>query len=273
MDALMPTSKQLRDFEALIRDHPKWPRALCFGDSWMNYPPHPVDIDKQLRRLFKRSAFLNESKAGRESGQIKTLLPQLRGLLGSYQFKALLVSMGGNDVVGGELAEYVKPADEPQSSSSNEWGVIPASVRDHIRLSAFAAGLRFLVEDFRRVIAARDQLSVQTEIVVHNYDYIFPSGTPFKLLGVKSGPWLKPHLDGVGLSDPRRQRELSSWLIDQFTRVLNELISQTPRMRLVDSRGALGRESEWDNEIHPKAPGFRRIAETRWKPVLGGLLR
>lgn len=269
----MPTSKQLRDFEASIRDNPNWPRALCFGDSWMNYPPHPVDLDKQLRRLFRRTAFINESKAGRESSQIKTLLPELRDLLASYRFTALLVSMGGNDVVGDELAEYVKPADEPQSSSSNDWGVVPASVRDHIRLSAFGAGLRFLIEDFRRVIAARDQQSPHTEIVVHNYDYIHPNGKPFKLLGVKAGPWVKPHLELVGLNDPRRQRELTSWLIDQFTRVLGELISQTPRMRLVDSRGVLGKASDWDNEIHPKSAGFRRIAETRWKPVLGGLLR
>ncbi len=269
----MPTSKQLRDFETLIREQPTWPRALCFGDSWMNYPPHPVDLDKQLRRLFRRTAFINHSKAGRESSQVKTLLPELRDLLGSYRFTALLVSMGGNDVVGDELAEYVKPADEPQSSGSSDWGVVPASVRDHLRLSAFGAGLRFLVEDFRRVIAVRDQQSVRTEIVVHNYDYIFPSGKSFKLLGVKAGPWVKPHLDAVGLSDPQRQRELGTWLIDQFTRVLEELSSQTPRMRLVDSRGALPKVSDWDNEIHPKAAGFRRIAATRWKPVLGGLLR
>ena len=89
----MPTARQLRDFEATIRAHPQWPRALCFGDSWFNYPLAPVDLHKQLRRGFRRTAFLNESKAGRESADIKELLPGLRRLLSSYRFTALLVSI------------------------------------------------------------------------------------------------------------------------------------------------------------------------------------
>ncbi|HQY36071.1 MAG TPA: hypothetical protein PLI00_05800 [Pseudomonadota bacterium] len=269
----MPTARQLRDFEATIRAHPQWPRALCFGDSWFNYPLAPVDLHKQLRRGFRRTAFLNESKAGRESADIKELLPGLRRLLSSYRFTALLVSMGGNDVVGGELAEYVKPADEPQSPYDPRWGVVPASVRDHIRLSAFEQALRYVVEDFQRVIDARNALAPDCEIVVHNYDHVFPSGKSFKLLGRKAGPWIKPYLNGVGLTDPLRQREACAWLIDQFTRMLDALVTQTPRMRLVDGRGTLRHAGEWDNEIHPKGPGFRKLAQSRWQPVLAGLLR
>jgi hypothetical protein len=269
----MPTARQLEDFQTTMRKHPAWPRALCFGDSWFNYPPHPVDLDKQLRRLFKRTAFLNESKAGRESADVKTLMPRLHGLLSDYPFDALLVSMGGNDVVGKELAEYVKPVDEPQSPGNIQWGLVPAPVRDHIRLSAFNEGLRFVIEDFRRVIAARDARAPQCEIVVHNYDHVFPDGTAFKLLGRKAGPWIKPYLAGVGLTDPTRQRVLTSWLIDQFTRVLNDLVSQTPRMRLVDSRGTLAQARDWANEIHPRSGGFRKLAESRWRPALAGLLR
>lgn len=269
----MPTARQLKDFEATIRANPKWPRALCFGDSWFNYPLAPVDLHKQLRRGFRRTAFLNESKAGRESADIKELLPGLRRLLSAYRFTVLLVSMGGNDVVGGELAEYVKPADEPQSPYDPRWGVVPASVRDHIRLSGFEQALRYVVEDFQRVIDARNALAPDCEIVVHNYDHVFPSGKSFKLLGRKAGPWIKPYLDGVGLTDPLRQRELCTWLIDQFTRMLEALVTQTPRMRLVDGRGTLRHATEWDNEIHPKAPGFRKLAQSRWHPVLAGLLR
>lgn len=269
----MPTARQLRDFEATVRAHPQWPRVLCFGDSWFNYPLAPVDLHRQLRRVFRRTAFLNESRAGRESADIKELLPGLRRLLSTYRFTALLVSMGGNDVAGGELAEYVKPADEPQSPRTPRRGAVPAAVRDHIRLGAFEQALRYVAEDFQRVIDARDALAPDCELVVHNYDYVHPSGKAFRLLGRKAGPWIKPYLDGVGLTDPVRQRLLCAWLIDQFTRTLAALVTRTPRMRLVDGRGTLREAGEWDNEIHPKGAGFRKLARSRWQPLLAGLLR
>ena len=205
----------------------------------------PVDLHKQLRRGFRRTAFLNESKAGRESADIKELLPGLRRLLSSYRFTALLVSMGGNDVVGGELAEYVKPADEPQSPYDPRWGVVPASVRDHIRLSAFEQALRYVGRGPSSASSMRaTRWPPLARSWVHNYDHVFPSGKSFKLLGRKAGPWIKPYLDGVGLTDPLRQREACAWLIDQFTRMLDALVTQTPRMRLVDGRGTLRHAGE-----------------------------
>jgi hypothetical protein len=35
----------------------------------------------------------------------------------------------------------------------------------------------------------------------------------------------------------------------------------------------LNEYSPWDNEIHPKAAGFKAIAQDAWAPVLGGLLK
>lgn len=267
----MATASEIRAFEKLVDRHPEWPRVLCFGDSWLQYPIHPTDLHKQLRRMFPRAAFLNESRPGRESAEIKRLVPRLRALLATFRFDVLVVSMGGNDVVGNELAEYVKTADEPQSPGTTDWGIVPPEVRDHIRLSAFEVALRFLVEDFRRVIEARDATVPDCEIVTHNYDYAKPDGRPFKLAGVRAGPWIKPALDAVGLTGLARQRVVANWLIDQFTRVMQALVSQTPRMHLVDGRGTLT-SGQWANEIHPTAAGFRRLAEKAWKPALVELL-
>ena len=92
----MPTARQLQEFEATVRAHPKWPRALCFGDSWFNYPLAPVDLHKQLRRGFRRTAFLNESKAGRESADVKELLPGLR-----RRYALDFVIINGENAAGG----------------------------------------------------------------------------------------------------------------------------------------------------------------------------
>jgi hypothetical protein len=42
------------------------------------------------------------------------------------------------------------------------------------------------------------------------------------------------------------------------------------RVVLVDSRGTL-QLTDWANELHPKPDGFRKIASTRWRPVLEAL--
>lgn len=271
----MPTVTEIRRFEKEIDRRPTWPKAICLGDSWFQYPPKAIDLHKQLRRLFRRTHFWNDSLAGRESGQIKAVLPRARDALGRYDFDALLLSMGGNDVVGNELREYVKVKEAPQSHGSTNWGVIPAPVRDHIRLSAFEQALAYVVEDYRQIIQLRDQDAKRCIIVVHTYDYPFPDGSAFKLAGIKAGPWLKPYFDEVGMTSPAAQRETAAWLIDQFSRVLGELVSQTPGMRIVDSRGALRTKAQWANEIHPTKSGFARIARERWVPVLqmNGLLR
>ena len=270
----MPSANELKTFGLAIERNQDWPRALCFGDSWFLYPLLPVDLHIRLRTTFKKTNFLNDSRPGRESSEIKTLLPSLRRLLGTFGFTALLVSMGGDDVVGTELQEYVKRADEPQSVGSTDWGVVPPEVRDHIRLSAFEAGLRFIVDDYQRLIDARDHESPGTEIVTHNYAYLWPTGKPYKLPGIEKGPWIKPYLDAVGLEgDMAGQRAITDWLLDQFTRVMESIVSRTPRMRLVDSREVLPKLSDWDNEIHPTGGGFSKLVRDAWQPVLADILR
>ena len=49
-----------RDLQSAIDTHQKWPRVMCFGDSWFQYPGESVDIQKQLPRIFKKSLFFNE---------------------------------------------------------------------------------------------------------------------------------------------------------------------------------------------------------------------
>jgi hypothetical protein len=154
------TSNNLNRYPAFaeaIRRRAHWPRVMCFGDSWFQYPgTRPIDIQKQLHRIFKRSLFFNEGVAGRTSAMYKRGRDRVTRALGEYGFDLLLLSMGGNDVVGSELAEFVKEKDAPQHAGTRDWGVIPWQVRDHLRLSAFDATLRFLTDDFVEMIQRRD---------------------------------------------------------------------------------------------------------------------
>lgn len=263
----------LSQYDKTLPSYPNAKRALCFGDSWFQYVPHPTDLNKQIAKIFKKTLFLREGVAGRDSAMWKAALPRVQREIATYQFDAILLSNGGNDIVGSELREFVKTPSQPQSPGNSPWGEIPAPVFDHIRLETLEHALRYAIKDIKEVVQVRDLYSRNSVIYVHTYDYIFPSGVGYKLGPIKKKPWVKPFLDAVGLTDARQQRVVTSWLIDQFARELRAFVSQNANMVLIDSRGALKTQQQWDNEIHPRAAGFESIARRFWKPALMSALK
>ena len=140
-----------------------------------------ADIEKQLARRFRGTLFLNEGVAGRDSAQWKLGLPRVQREIGALRFDAILLSIGGNDVVGEELREFVKTPAQAQSVGTTNWGVIPPEVFDHVRLDIFEYALGYAIRDFREVVQYRDMYSRGTVLFAHTYDYIYPDGAPFRL--------------------------------------------------------------------------------------------
>jgi hypothetical protein len=259
-------------FDKAVADNPSAKRALCFGDSWFQYPPDPIDLNKQLAKIFKGTLFLNDGMARRDSASWKRGLGDVRREIGTYAFDAILLSNGGNDVVGDELFEFVKTPSQPQSAGTAPWGQIPPDVFDYVRLETFQHALEYAIKDFKEVVQNRDQLSPKSIIYVHTYDYIYPDGRPFKLGPITVGPWVKPAFEQVGLVDSVRQKIVTDWLLQQFARELKAFVSQNANMRLVYSLGTLISKKQWQNEIHPTEAGFRKIAKECWAPLLSGVL-
>ncbi len=269
---MMSHSEQRQFIEATHR-HPSLPRIYCYGDSWFQYPFRPVDLQKQLERHYRRQClFANDSAPGRESGEIKRRLPGMRSRLADWEIDILLLSMGGNDVVGSELREFLKPANEPQPAEVEPPPGTPQVVIDHVRLSAFRSTLNYLGDDFDRVLDARDQVAPACHVLINSYDYPFPDGRPFKKGPIVTKPWMKPYFEEVGLVEFARQRELSVWLIDQFFGATSLIANSRRGVTVVDSRGQLPRVAQWDNEIHPNGSGFRHIATTCWVPKIDPLI-
>ena len=262
----------LAGYAAATAAFPTAKRCLAFGDSWFQYMPRPIDIEKQLARTFKGTLFLDEAVPGRDSAQWKLGLPRVQREIGTFRFDAILLSSGGNDVVGDELLEYVKTAAQAQAAGTTNWGPIPSEVFDHIRLDRFEHALGYAIADFREIVQYRNMYSRDTVVFVHTYDYIYPSGDPFDLGPVTVGPWAKPALEAVGLVDPDRQRVVTNWLLDQFAIALKAYASQNANVRVVDSRGTLSSRRQWQNEIHPTKSGFALIAAECWVPALTGIL-
>ncbi|WP_397606708.1 SGNH/GDSL hydrolase family protein [Silanimonas sp.] len=257
-----------RFIRATYKD-PALPRVYCLGDSWFQLPLKPVDLHKQLRGLFAGDAiFANNAVPGRTTAEIKQQFSALTQHLGALEIDVLLVSMGGNDIAGHELAEYLKRPDEPQNRG-HYTAPLPAIVERHVRLATFHSAMNTLEEDFQRVIDIRDKFRRPCKVVLHSYAYPMPNGRRATRLGgiFKAGPWLKPHLVAAGLTALADKKALMRWLVDEFHARLERLAQRNPEVFLVDSRRAV-QDSEWSDEIHPTDAGYERIAREYWQPVL-----
>ena len=181
-------AQALQRFIAATHRNPALPRVYCLGDSWFQLPLKPIDLHKQLRGLFAGDAiFANNAVPGRTTAEIKRQFPALIRHLGALEIDVLLVSMGGNDIAGHELAEYLKRPDEPQSRGPYT-AAVPAIVEKHVRLASFASAMTTLEEDFQRVIDIRDRYRRACPIVLHSYAHPMPNGRRATRLAASSRP-------------------------------------------------------------------------------------
>ena len=269
---------KLAAFIERIREAPKLRRVYCVGDSWFQYPIHPVSVVRQLERAYRKTAlFLNDSKAGGEAEVVfQRIKPRLREKLQPLRLDAVLLSLGGNDIIGEELKTLLKSPADPQPSLPDIddplEGDYPPDVWDYVRLVEFERSLRGLRDFYLDVVLTRDEERPSTTIVAHTYAGVFPSGRKYTLGPLKVGPWIKPYFKDVGLTDAARVRAVVRWLLEGFEGMLDDVAANHANVVVVHSLDALDDPSWWDNEIHPTREGFRELVEGFWMPELDPLL-
>lgn len=236
------------------------------GDSWFDYPFHSV-----LAALERRLGFEVESVAhrGDSAEEMAYDAAQLAGAARLFERlarqdrrpRAILLSAGGNDVVGSEFRVLLNHRDSglPPLSEAVVRGVVDERVR-----SALASVLGALGE------LSRHYFGAALPIVVHGYDYPVPDGRGY--LGgfwLLPGPWMEPGFRQKGYRGLAERAALARALIDRFNAVLAALPGEPGlgHLRYADLRGTLSGELQggryrrsWENELHPTALGFERIA-------------
>jgi len=91
----------LKFFVPSIKAQPNWPVVISEGDSWFSYPHNSVVscLDKMagrklsLLRLERNGDELTQTMGGKQK-------QKLARYLGRYPVQALLMSGGGNDILG-----------------------------------------------------------------------------------------------------------------------------------------------------------------------------
>jgi hypothetical protein len=77
-------------------------------------------------------------------------------LRGGYDFDAILLSGGGNDVVDAELKEFAKKEVELQIGGRVDWvDAVPEVVRKHLRLDILDKALSYAMADLGLVVKLR----------------------------------------------------------------------------------------------------------------------
>lgn len=249
------TKTPLQRFRASVRRFRKRPILLAEGDSWFAFPTRRNVIDHI--RSMERVSLLNMASNGDEAVEMlgAKQKARMRRRLEEFEVGALLFSAGGNDVVGRDLVTLLQPVSDP-----TDWEAC-------VRKRAYRRKLRMIRGAYEDLVDLRDQLRPSCVILAHGYDFPYPSEVGVRLGGVTiSGPWMKPFMDAVGLTDPDAQHALARHLLTGFNELLESFQEREERFIYIDSTGTLGRD-EWGDEIHPTADGFRKIAECFRAPL------
>ena len=267
------------------------------GDSWFNYPLKS-DVIKRMRKMgwiIYSSARHGDTMESMlyDEGQLESLYRNL--LLASVDFtpsydhspgeclvtspydspKAILLSMGGNDIVGNALLFLLE---HRRSSLYVEHNDI--NISQDIKHGLFKRLTVMLIEYISAVINLCDGIydnCGDIPILIHGYDYAIPNGKGYRVLGINmAGPWIEPTLAAKGRLSEETDRKLGEppapvpaivQLVNEYNAILCNVATFffTEKQRpvyAVDFQNVVQEVGNWRDELHPNrqaAEGLARI--------------
>src|SRR5262245_40137656 len=248
---------------------PKVPKVpldfLAIGDSWFEYPLYNEVLSFQNNAIVAKSQLgsmgspppqiLNQALHGQATtamlswenqDKMITVLQDPDQWLNEETGlpDAILVSAGGDDLVGDQLAIYL------------DYG------GGGLNLKRFQGVLDSVQASYFDLFALRDLFAKDVPIIGHCYDYAIPNDVhPI----CTSSAWLWPSFNFAGY-DYNEGSEIVTDMIDLFHDMLAGLASDPANnFSFINTRNTLTRDatqpSGWANEIHPWYPGFTALAD------------
>jgi hypothetical protein len=153
--------------------------------------------------------------------------------------------MGGDDIVGDQLAIYLTYGGGVKTASDRLQGVL-----DLVNAS------------YSDLFALRDLFAPDVPIFGHCYDYALPNGVP--AAGI-FGPWLQPSFNFAYYTFMDAQPVVVD-MIDKFHTILKGLASSAVNnFYVIDTTNTIPSNNAppdgWANELHPYPTGFGRLAD------------
>jgi lysophospholipase L1-like esterase len=265
MQNLIQEKAELENISAEMLYSPTTPREkkiVAEGDSWFAYPLSK-DIIDHLRD--KGYAIKKHSKAGDTlenmvygtNHQIKNNSATNEGPMSlnetlmsvkTHKPRFVLFSAGGNDIVGKEFEQYL-------NHKNSGLTILKRTIfKENVHSFMKTAIIKFLKSVW--------DIDPDIDILMDGYDYAKPNGIQYQILSFGiAGPWLLPGFAKKNILNRTLEQEpIIKDLIDEYNSMLIEIEQKYPKFHHIDLRGKFPDESEWDNEIHLKSPGFGTVA-------------
>lgn len=242
--------------------------VVAIGDSWFSFVDgnllFALRVAMDRSRARPASNLLNLAQPGNDantavSGVIKRDFADVLRYR-DYQIRFLLISGGGNDVLGRNDIDRLLRNEVPRASA-------PESYFDQPTLDRKLEGIRMAYEE---ILDMRETWAPEAIVVTHTYARVKPSSQPASVEIVSfdvevDGPWIGPFLEEKGIVDERIQQDVMDYLLDRVNGTIRKTLSshrggRSP-MVIVDTRNAgpplePGNPEHWQDEIHPTPMGF-----------------
>lgn len=240
------------------------------GDSWFAYPRKHLMWGKRSNMLdwvakaiyqsgkanLLRLASNGDEAVAMMSGKQKQDLAEIFKT-SQDGIQLILFSGGGNDVVGKwDMERLLKPYRPGYQAA------------DCIHKQRFRRKLLQIRLAFEELIELRDDYAPSAQIVTHTYDFLTPGNQAAKFIAglVSVGPWIYPYLMEKNIPESLHA-PIVRFLLTELRVTLEEL--KKGSLHVVNTQGILrpGHRSDWKDEMHPTASGFRRLSKVYYQKL------
>ncbi len=213
-------------------------RIVSEGDSWFQHPlvkdiiDHLMDFGYVIKSLGAGGDELIDMYLREEF--IEAILVE--------QPEFLLLSAGGNDVIGGNIVYLFNQKTDNKPAGEAPHRFINNKFQTELEVLRARLG-----ETMRRVGA----IAPEVKIIIHGYDYAIPQ---------ERKGWIGKYMAEKGITDIKDKLAIIQLMIDQHNEMLAALVEEYPNVTYLDLRNTV-KDNQWHDEIHPDKHGFLACAE------------
>ena len=240
--------RRKRKFERIRSGNSSVPPIIAEGDSWFLHPLTADLIDYLYQDnfpIFSLAAAGDEAIPMFQSEEIEQAVDET----GS---KIVLLSAGGNDLLGNRFGDWLHPASNFDKISNPEDVLNDAY---HKSLSEVCAAYK---EKLCKLISHKEGMT----IIVHGYDYVIPRYG-------KAGKWLGKGFVSKGYEHrgqfDQLRIDVAQTIVDQFNREQKKLSRDFSNVVYLSN---LGRVDGWYDEIHPDQSSAKSLAKAFAKEII-----
>lgn len=229
---------RLRKFRKFRNKNPHLPIVVAEGDSWFLYPflvKDTLDYVMEKYPLRSLAAAGDELQNYKKEGQ---LLKEVEKLKPKY----VLISGGGNDIIGPAIVEILKNGLPPGLSA-----------KEYLN-EAYNTKMKNLDALYHYFFNELDKFGFVKQVFVHGYDFVLPDHDEKT---IKNG-WVNRYLIEKGIKNSADRKVVIDFLINEFNTLLETVTKQHKIATYLNMRTLIGTK-EWFDEIHPNDVGFAKV--------------